>query len=378
MTRRKDPKPDTVDAETTVTGVESLATVAEPIAVAADPVGDPEPAEPPPAPMPPAAPQRSSMLGPLLGGALAALGGFGLSHFNLLGLATPGQSIEVAGLTRQLEEALSRQALAADEMRGQIASTTTRVATLEAAPVPEVPDLSRLDDLDRRLAVIEALPAEGGASTAALAAKLAELERRMTALPTTGAAPELQAELDAALARLNAAEAAATARATEAEAAALAARREKALDGLAEAVATGGPFVAALQALDDPELSAVLAPMAEAGVPTLAKLRADFPDAAREVLRTAREISTEDGWGDRLVDFLAMQTEARSLTPREGDDPDAVLARAEFALSKARVADALAELEPLDPALKPPLEPWITDATAHLAAETALQAARGK
>ena len=133
-----------------------------------------------------------------------------------------------------------------------------------------------------------------------------------------------------------------------------------------------------MQALNDPALTGALAPLAETGVPTLAQLQSAFPDAARAALRAARDLSTEDGWGDRFVDFLAAQTGARPLTPLEGDTPDAILSRAEFALSEGRVADALAELEPLDAAVKAPLDPWITQAKAHLAAATALQAARGE
>ena len=58
--------------------------------------------------------------------------------------------------------------------------------------------------------------------------------------------------------------------------------------------------------------------------------------------------------------------------------PDAILSRAEFALSESRVADALAELDALDPAVKPLLDPWIAQAKAHLAVAAALQAAGGK
>ena len=96
------------------------------------------------------------------------------------------------------------------------------------------------------------------------------------------------------------------------------------------------------------------------------------------MLRLSRDLSTEDGWGDRLVDFLAAQTGARPLTPLEGDTPDAILSRAEFALSEGRVTTALTELDALDSAVKAPLDPWISQAQAHLSAAAALQAARGE
>jgi hypothetical protein len=369
MARRKDPLTETpVDApaempEAAEAAAPALVTEREAVAV------------------PVASPRRSGVLGPLLGGALAAIGGFGLSHFNVLGFAT-NTSSDLTALGDRLDAILSKQAAdqasALDAMRAETAGVTDRVAALEAAPAPEPPDLSRLDDLDRRLQAMEALPAGAGASTTAIAAKLAELERRLAALPATGAAPELQAELDAAVARLTEAEAEAKARAEEAEAAAKVATMAEARRALADAVASGEPFASELAAVADPALTTALSGLAETGVPTLAMLQADFPDAARAALRQAREISAEDGWGSRLADFLASQTGARSVAPREGDDPDAVLSRAEFALGEGRVADALAELEPLEASVKAPLAPWIDTADQWLAADAALTAAGGE
>lgn len=168
------------------------------------------------------------------------------------------------------------------------------------------------------MAAIEALPTGEGASTAALAARLANIETALKSQPAS-TTTDLQAKLDATLARLGEAEAAAAARQTEAETAAAKAARDLALRDLTDAVTTGQPSADKLQALADPALDAALGPMADTGAPTLAALQAAFPDAARETLRLSREISAQDGWTDRLVDFLASQTEARSLTPQEGD-----------------------------------------------------------
>lgn len=374
MTRRKDPQPDDVQPETPPT--EPFVTeVAEPPApepVATEAIPEPRP-EPQPLPVPPQ--RRPGVFAPLLGGALAAVGGFALSHFNAFGLAPAVAPVDLSPLTAQIEAAKTAQTTALDTLSVDLSALSDRVAALEVAPAP---DLSRLESLDQRLAAIEAMPAEGSASTAALTAKITELEQRIASLPAGGADPALQQKLDDALARLAAAEASATSRAAEAEAAAEAAARAKALDELSAAVASGQSFSTELQALADPSLTEALGPIAETGAPTLAALQETFPDAAREALRIARDLSTEDGWGDRLVDFLAAQTEARSLTPLEGDTPDAVLSRAEFALAEGRVGDALGELDPLDPAVKAPLDPWITQAQAHLAANAALQTARGE
>lgn len=375
MTRRKDPQPENLEPEAPATAP----LPAEPLLVDVDPITAP-PTEPPiPDRAPPAPPPRQSgFFGLLLGGALTAIGGFALSHYNVLGLAAPSDTAALEALGAHLAETEIRHSAALDTVTKDLATVGSRLTALESAPPPEPPDLSRLDALDQRLAAIEAMPTNGDASTAALAAKLADLEQRLANLPATGSDPALQQKLDDALARLSAAEAEATARATEAEAAAMAAQRAKALDALSAAVAAGQPFTTELQALADPKLATALGTMAETGVPTLTTLQADFPNAAREALRIARDISAQDSWTTRLVDFLASQTGARSLTPREGDDPDAILSRAEFALTEGRVTDAVAELQPLDPAIRSPLDPWIAQATTFLAANTVLTAARGE
>ena len=74
------------------------------------------------------------------------------------------------------------------------------------------------------------------------------------------------------------------------------------------------------------------------------------------------------------TDFLAAQTGARSLTPREGTDPDAILSRAEFALSEGRLADALAEVTTLPDPIRAPFSDWIARAEARLAVTAALEA----
>lgn len=383
MTRRKDPQPEslspeTPEAETSVPEArlaESVTVDPFVVEVASAPQSE-APPEPLPDPVPPPAPRRTGILGPLLGGALAAIGGFALSHFNVLGFAPDSDAIPA--LSTQLDAATQQQAAATTKLGTDLAALTDRVAGLESAPAPAAPDLSRLDAIDQRLAAIEAMPADGNASTAALTAKLADLEQRLATLPASSTDPALEQKLEDALARLTEAESAAAARASEAEAATLTAARAQALEALSGAVETGQPFTAELQALNDPALTEALSPFAETGSPTLAQLQTAFPDAARTALRAARDLGTKDGWGDRLVDFLAGQTGARPLTPQEGDTPDAILSRAEFALSESRVADALAELDALDPAVKPLLDPWIAQAKAHLAVAAALQAAGGK
>jgi hypothetical protein len=324
--------------------------------------------------MPPPAPRPPGIFAPLLGGALAAVGGFALAYFDVFDLtppsADPAPAIAEAlapldqRLTAALATVLAEQAALSD----QVATLTDRLAALEAAPLPEAADLSRLDRLEDRLAAIEALPAgEGAASTAALAAQIAQLERKVADRPAID-----QTEVDAALARLAEAEAEAEARAAEATAAAAAADRAVAIEELERAILNGASFEAELAAVGDPALSEALGAMAATGVATLGALQADFPDAARAVLDLARQDDAGQGWGARALEFLADQTGARSVTPRAGDTPDAILSRAEAALGVGRLTEAINELDALDPALRAPLAGWIARAEARVSAIASL------
>jgi hypothetical protein len=354
MARRKDPL-----IEAPAEALTETAEVADEVKSVV--MAEQEPVQPPPLP---AAPSRQSgILGPLLGGAMAAMGGFALAYFDVLGFAAPDRSEEIQAFDQRLAALEGAGNTAEIEaVRMSMDALAERLSVLEAAPA-EVADLSGLEE---RLAAIEAMPVGSDASTAALAARLAELERRLAAAP----AGVDQAEVDAALKRLEDAEAEAAARAEEAAAAAAAAEAAAALDRLRDAVEAGTAFEAELAAVD-PALQAALAPYV-AGVPTLEALQAGFPEAARAALQLDRA-ATEEGWGARFMDFLAAQTGARSLTPREGTDADAVLSRAEFALSEGRLADAVVEVKALEPAVQAPFADWLATADARIAALAALE-----
>jgi hypothetical protein len=330
----------------------------------------------------PPQPPRPGMFAPLLGGALAAIAGFGLSHFDAFGLRTDTQ-VDVSRLEVRQAEALT--ALKADQTSGLTAIGTRlddlsqRLAKAETAIATATDttfDPVQLEALDNRLKTIEALPPGSDASTAALAATLADVQRQVQALGAAEAVPsDLSAKVDAALAQLAEAEAAATARADEAAAVAEATRQRNALADLRAAVDSGAPFDVQLAAVTDADLQTALAGAAAAGVTPLTALQSSFPEAARQSLALARASSSADGWGARLVDFLGAQTGARSVTPREGSDPDAVLSRAEAALTAGRPADALTEIATLDPAIAAPLANWSAAATLRIQAEQALDAA---
>ena len=113
----------------------------------------------------------------------------------------------------------------------------------------------------------------------------------------------------------------------------------------AAALMAGGALDPALADLRDAGV-AIPPPLAEQGqgVPTLEALRTAFPDAARDALAASlKETAAGDTW-ERLLAFLRTQSGARSLTPREGTDPDAILSRAEAALAAGDLAGSISEI----------------------------------
>lgn len=380
------------------------------------PAAEPEPeraADPAPAlfdappPPPPPAPEPAARVvevrrgpGPVplvLGGVVAAALGFGLAQvvpqgWPLAGIETLQTRVaqQEAELRRQ-SEALA--AAAADRpaapdlgpLEGALADLTSRLAALESRPAPApAPDLSgEIKALADRLAILESLPpgtgGEGGdpAALAAVMRDLAALRAEVAARQgaQASAAADVAAAAEAARVALAEAEAEAQRLKAEAAAAAAAALTRAAVSRVLAAMDSGAPMA---QALDELVAGGVTVPadllaVAE-GAPTLLALQTAFPDAAREALEASLRAEMGDTTVERLGSFLRTTTGARSLTPREGDDPDAVLSRAEAALREGRLADALALTAQLPEAGRAAMSVWEAAASRRLAAEAAARA----
>ncbi|SLN30375.1 hypothetical protein ROA7023_01029 [Roseisalinus antarcticus] len=179
---------------------------------------------------------------------------------------------------------------------------------------------------------------------------------------------ELRAEITDGLAAVRA-EAAAVE--TQSEAAATAAEARAALSGIRSGVESGVPYADAMETfvqIGAAEAPEVLAANADGGVPSVATLRAEFPDAAREALATVRSENEGGGMGG----FFQRQFNVRSVEPREGDSADAVLSRAEAAVAEGRLQDALAEIETLPDGAKEALSGWTEAATTRVEALAAV------
>ncbi len=342
--------------------------------------------EPAPEPEPAHRTQRRGGFFPaLLGGVIAAALGAGATLYLL------PQGWQPAGPTP--EEVAQTEAI-----EGQLATLSAEIEALKSAPAPvqaetadalardlaaanaaQAETLSRLQDIETRLESLESRAGSGdgaGLDPATVEDLRAEMDAmRQLIEDQRGAQQEIAAAAAAAEERLAAAEAEAARLAAEAEAAAKAARARAALSHLRAALESGAPLAPVIEELSAAGLTVpeALATLPD-GVPTLAALRDSFPEVARAALAVSLPATAGEGWQNRLGAFLQAQTGARSLAPREGSDPDAVLSRAEAALKAGDLPAALAELERLPPEGRAETADWEARAAARIAATEAADA----
>ena len=349
---------------------------------------------------PPAVPRRrggaGTFLGLLLGGVAAAALGFGLARYLPNGWPMPdvtalqaeieAQKATIADLQQKLA---SLPAPAAADISGDLEALRTEFAAKLAELPPPAQDESAavtalqsgLASLDARLAAVEKQPVgeAGAASSTAVAAferELQALRQQVEAQGNAGSAmtADLQTAMSDAKAELASAAEAAKQVASEAQASAQAARNDLALGRVSVALEAGGSFSSALDDLRAAGLTIPDALSADAagGVPTVVDLQRTFPDAAREALAAALRADAGSTWSERVGAFLRTQAGIRSLTPREGDDPDAILSRAEAALAGGDVAATLAGIASLPEPAQAAMAAWVAEATKRQAAVDAL------
>ena len=303
--------------------------------------------------------RRSTFLPLVLGGVVAGLIGYGVSEFNLLG--TRGQD-------NSLQQAVSAQ-------EGRLSALET--AEIPALEIPEIDVLTgqvgqiseeliglttQMSDIDARLTTVEKQPITNGTSEAAVAAYERELEALQASVE------KQRAEIEGMLENVLSVEQA-TAEATQA------ANLQAALTKITTAINAGQPFgdaVSELEALGMSDVPAALRENAQSGVATLISLQTRFPETARVTLSAARaegEVENEGGVGG----FLRRQLGARSVAPREGSDPDAVLSRAEAAMRDGQLETALNEIDALPQGAQAAMQEWLDDARARQATQAAAQ-----
>lgn len=369
-------------------------------------VAETEPASAPV--MPPPEPRRSGM-GPVLGGLLAAVIGFGgawyLTSQGYLGGSTKSDPAAEAALVADLEARMAALSEAEQKASAErIASLEAQIAELAGATaVPAEPD-ARVDDL---LAAVSDLGSAVRSQGAALDGLQVEIETIAT-LPVTGGDGDqteamrtlrealasqrkenerIQAEVEKmtadAMAEVEAARA--EAETAKAEAEALTVESQKVMQEAAFGAATarleaalesGAPFDALLPDLEaaGAEIDPVLASVASKGVSTLPALQAAFPGAARDGLAAARKAVVKAKPTDRLTLFVKTHLGARSLEAVDGDSPDAVLSRVGAAVSSGDLSAALTEIAALPQSGQDAMADWIEAAQTRKDASAAAEA----
>ncbi|MFD1342616.1 mitofilin family membrane protein [Litorisediminicola beolgyonensis] len=254
-----------------------------------------------------------------------------------------------------------------ETMAGELTNTSSsgsaldqRLTALEKAPMEEIVSPETIAAYEREMARIqEAVESQRGDFESRIAAQQAEMEAQRAEIATL-AERAVEAERQAA---------------SEARTAEL----RGAVAQLASAVDNGAPYAEELATLDESgavEVPEGLSASAEEGVATLQSLVESFPDAARDALAAARgetPDSPPQGVGG-VVSFFKSQLGARSVVPRDGDDPDAVLSRAEAAVRDGDLSTALSEISALPEAAQDAMADWTARAEARAAALTGAEA----
>jgi hypothetical protein len=320
------------------------------------PVAEPARADTPP---PQAEPQRSGVMPMVLGGVVAAGVGFAAAYFGGI-LQQPDPEIEaslqaqeaaIAELSAQIADATETESFDPTSLNDAIAALDSRLGATESA---QADFAERLAALDARLSAAETAPLEGAVSDEAVAA----YERDLAALRETIA--QSRAEIEAIAEEVRASAATAAAQAILAE-------NRTALAEILAALQAGQPYDEPIGVLtsNDVAVPPALAEPAPEGLVSAVELAESFPPAARAALAAARET---EGGDDGFRAFLAAQLGARSVTPREGDEADAVLSRAESALRVGDLDAALQELTALPEAARNAMGDWLGQAEMRNAA----------
>ena len=283
-----------------------------------------------------------------------------------------------------IETRLAELGAKVDPLGALIGSIETRLGDLDNRVAPlgaDIADLSarmpmlveRIDVLEKRpvtdvlpeqaVAVYERELAQMGQS---LADQRAEFDKIVATQKDELAAAVLaqKSEFEKTLAEVQAREA-------NAEASAKLAAAGTALAQLRSALDNGAPYAAQIDTIAGAgfDVPADLSADADAGIATMSTLRNGFPTAAREALATVR--AEVGGAAGDIGGFLARQLGVRSVTPRAGDDPDAILSRAEAALTAGQLEQTLTELATLPESAKSAMTTWIAQAQARHTAVTA-------
>ena len=291
----------------------------------------------------------------LIGGACAAIIGFGAAQYSSGSWPFADNNADT------------------DALAGQVQTLTDGLAALEGQLGEAASDRSQID-------AIRAGQDDAQQAVSSLTQTLAEFDQRLTDLenrpiPDLGANRDavtayqeqlagMRAMFEEELKRIEAAQSRSVEQEQTAAERAEAAMLRSAVAQLEAALDTGAPYADVLDSLSGGgvEIPAGLADHAATGVPTLAQLQRNYPEVARAALNASIQSQADAGQMDGFTAFLRTQLGTRSLEPKEGTDPDAILSRAEAALRDGNLPRAISELEALPDVGRQQMADWIANA----------------
>lgn len=260
----------------------------------------------------------------------------------------------------------------------QLTARVDALETLDVAPGEQgkVSAAANTADLRKRISDLES---DLNALNAAVKGRLDGLEarigndfsNRLAAVEQAQSSAPSKADIDGLAARMTLLEN------NEGVAAVRRATRALAVSALSQAARSDAPFSAELALVSDlvgeePAL-ATLKARADEGVPSTATLQREFAGASGAAL-TARDEALGGGLFARAWRSITALVTVRRTGDTSGGDLEAVLARAQSALSRQDVTTAVSELQDLSGAPRNALAPWLEKAQAHIEAERALRA----
>ena len=332
---------------------------------------------------------KSGFMPMLVGGVLSGAVGFGAASYYFMNRPSDvEQNLAKVQATLESQQSALKDVTAKvdglpDAVAGARADANAAFAELLVTTADKDNELSaaladltnKLGDIEVRLTTLEKRPVtEGGMTSEAAAAYERELQTMRDLLATQKADIEkLAAEATAKIEGV--AQQAAEAEKSAEETAKVTAVKV-AVAQLQSALDNGGAFEATVANLAGAgvDVPPVLTDAAKGGVPTLLDLQESYPDAARAGLAASVKATTGDGVGDKIGAFFRSQVGARSLEPREGDDPDAVLSRAEAALGSGDIAGVIALVAALPEEGQAAMAGWVSKAKTRLQAVEAVRA----
>lgn len=271
---------------------------------------------------------------------------------------------DIAGLTdrvAQLEQALKALASAAND-----GGSVTDAAAINQQ-ITEAEQRIQ-ENLDKALADAEAANA---ATLQTMQASIDEMKTKIVALAEagTGGSPDLTA-LTERIAKLETAIDKGMADSKSAAAAI-------AFANLSSAVAEGRPFAAELATIKsfvaDPGDLGPLPAYADKGIATVPELARSFA-ASRDAALAAASPAPSGSLIDRLLASASTLVKVKRVDEAAtGDNPSAVLARAEALLDKGDLAGSVKQIEMLDGAPREAFSTWLDEAKARLSADAILQ-----